>query len=87
MTNDLINPGVTAKPVTPNDGADLPVVSYGGRELRPRALLIGASGALHITTLTGEEVTLVGVPVGILPVMVKRVFATGTVAENITAIY
>lgn len=65
--------------VTPADGADIAAGS--------RALVIGTAGALKITTAAGNTVTLTGVPAGVLPVKVTRVWATGTTAANIAALY
>jgi hypothetical protein len=72
------NPGDDAFPVTPNDGADLaePV----------RALLIGVAGGLSVVTLTGMTRTFPSVPVGLFPVGVRRVRATGTTASSIIGI-
>lgn len=53
-----------------------------------RGLFIGGSGNLKVMTAAGSTVTLTGVAAGsILPVSVKRVFATGTTASNIAALY
>jgi hypothetical protein len=49
-----------------------------------RALYIGGSGSVKITDPQGTAVTFVGAVAGtILPVMAKRVWATGTTATNI----
>jgi hypothetical protein len=53
-----------------------------------RGLFIGGSGNLKVITSAGSTITLTGVVAGsILPVSVKRVFATGTTALNIAALY
>ena len=52
-----------------------------------RALVIGTAGNLKVTTLQGNTVTLVGVPAGVLPLCVTKVFRTGTTAANISAIF
>lgn len=49
-----------------------------------RALYVGGSGNVKITDPQGNAVTFVGAVAGtILPVMAKRVWATGTTATNI----
>jgi hypothetical protein len=49
-----------------------------------RALYIGGSGNVRITDPQGNVVTFVGAVAGtVLPVMAKRVWATGTTATNI----
>ena len=67
--------------VTPSDGTDL--AQYA------KALYIGVSGDLTIIPLEAEDDT--GVlfkdhPAGYMPVMVRRVLATGTSATNIVAL-
>jgi hypothetical protein len=52
-----------------------------------RALYIGGSGNLRISDTGGGAVTFVGAVAGtILPVMAKRVWATGTTATNIVGL-
>ena len=65
--------------VTPADGTDLP----GGTT---RSLLIGAAGNIKVTTAGGETVT-VAVPAGYNPFAVTRVWATGTTATGIVALW
>jgi hypothetical protein len=49
-----------------------------------RALYVGGSGNIKITTITGNEVTIVNVASGsILPISVKRVWSSSTTATNI----
>jgi hypothetical protein len=67
--------------VTPNDSTDLPYTSK---------LYIGGTGNLRVTLrdqADGDSVTLSAVPVGFLPLLVKRVWATSTTATNIVALY
>lgn len=73
------DPGIDIVPVTPSDDTDL----TGGL---CRALYIGASGTLRVLT-ANEQVRTVTVLPGVLPVQVKRVYATGTTAASISAIY
>jgi hypothetical protein len=76
---DLHSPARNAAVVTPNDAADLAT--------HARALLIGTSGNLRVTTAGGQTLTIPSVPTGILPLGVKRVFADQTTAANITALW
>jgi hypothetical protein len=70
--------------VTPNDGADLPSVAFG--------LYIGTAGTLKVDCASEASdankvtVTFPNVVQGILPLKVKRVYATGTSATNIVAL-
>ena len=51
-------------------------------------LYVGGAGNLKVLTVGGDEVTLTAVPVGtFVPVNVLRVFATGTTATNIVALW
>lgn len=68
-----------AAAVTPSDGANLDTYA--------RALYIGGTGDVKVTTVGGDTVTFTAVPVGILDVYVKKVFATGTDATDIIALY
>jgi hypothetical protein len=74
------DPALSAAEVTPAD-ADLPNYS--------RMLYIGTGGAgadVHVTTINGSEVTFKNVPVGILMVQAKRVWAD-TSAGDIIALW
>lgn len=49
-----------------------------------RAIYVGGSGNVKITDPQGNAVTFVGAVAGtILPVMAKRIWATGTTATNL----
>ena len=76
--HNLDDPYTTAAAVTPHDTNELAFVT--------RALCIGTAGALKVTMMDGTDTTFAGVPVGVIRLRVKRVFSTGTVAANITAL-
>ena len=79
--NHATDPAIGAVEVTPSDDTDL-----SNRDCR--ALYVGTTGNVKVKLVTGENITFVNVPSGmILPVMVKRVFSTGTVASDIVALY
>lgn len=67
--------------VTPSDSTDLPSVAYG--------LYIGTGGTLKVDVANegqGEQtVAFAAVAVGLLPLKVRRVWATGTTATGIVA--
>jgi hypothetical protein len=74
------DPALSAADVVPAD-ADLPNYS--------RMLYIGTGGAnanVHVTTINGSEVTFKNVPVGILMVQARRVWAD-TSAGDILALW
>lgn len=75
-------PAVGAYSVTPNDSLDLPTGTT-------RSLYIGNSGKLKVDMDDGTTATYANVPVGILKISVKRVYATisGNKASNILALY
>lgn len=79
-----LNPGpegpfVRSWSVTPDDGSALPSVA--------RSLWIGQAG--DVTLLLRDStapITLKNVPVGLLRMWTRRVFATGTTAASIVAL-
>jgi hypothetical protein len=53
-----------------------------------RGVYIGTTGNLKVDMVSGGTVTFVSVPAGsLLPVQVERIYATGTTATNIIALY
>jgi len=76
----LTDPAVAAVAVTPSDSADLTQTT--------RSLYIGVAGdvAVYMTGAT-TSVTFVGVPIGVLPIRVDRILATGTTANSIVALW
>ena len=46
-------------------------------------LYIGGTGDVRVTTVNGQDVTFIAVPVGFFPVRVKRVSSTNTDATSI----
>ena len=74
-------PSVDAAAVTTSDSADLPVIPT-------RGLYVGAAGDVKVIMASGATVTFADVLAGtVLPIQVRRVFATGTVATDIVALY
>lgn len=68
-----------AAAVTPSDTVDLAQFSV---------IYIGGGGNVKVTTAQGSAVTFSGMqPGGVLPVRVRRVWATGTTATLMTAVY
>lgn len=68
-----------ARVVVPSDSVNL---AY------PSVVFVGVSGTVQVTTAQGDTVTFSGVQAGgVLPVQVVRVWATGTTATNMVAIY
>lgn len=65
--------------VTPDDGQDLPQVS--------RGLNVATAGQVQVTTLSGTTGTLTLAAGIAFPVRVRRVWATGTTATGIVALY
>lgn len=78
--SSLESPAQHAAEITPNDSADLATSA--------RMLYIGSGGNVKVTTVGGDTVTLVAVPTGTtLMVRAARVFATGTTASSIVALW
>jgi hypothetical protein len=62
-------------------------VIYGG-EQEGAVLYIGTAGNLKVTTIAGDAVTFIGINTGaFFPVQVAKVWATGTTASNIIALW
>lgn len=47
-----------------------------------RALWVGASGNVKLTTIGGTAITLIGVPIGLLPIACRFVWDTGTTVPD-----
>jgi len=75
----LESPATGAFEIAPDDNADLPFVT--------RALNVQTTGAVRVSTLNGDTVTLFIAAGGVLPIRVSRVLATGTTATNIVGLY
>lgn len=74
------DPARRAAVVTPGDAADLSPWA--------KALYLGQGGDLKLIPAGGgDAVTLKNHPAGYVPVQAKRVFATGTTAAHIVALY
>jgi len=78
-SSGLESPAFDGTAVTPNNSVDLAVMS--------RALYIGSSGDLSIVTAGGTTLTFRNVPIGLLPIRVSRMRATGTTASDIVAVW
>jgi hypothetical protein len=77
---DQVVPVLGGADVAPSDTADLSPMA--------RALYIGGAGAVKVDTIDGSTLTFAGLSAGsILPVSVARVYATGTDATLIIALY
>jgi hypothetical protein len=77
VKNDIVQ---GAASVTTSDSADL----TGGL---CRGLYVGTTGNVKVTMASGEVVTFNSMAVGYHPLAVSRVWATGTTASNINALY
>lgn len=72
---------INAVVVVPNDASDLVTNPTKG-------LYLGTGGDVKVTLHGGNTVTFVGLSAGVIhPIAVKRVWATGTNASNILAVY
>jgi hypothetical protein len=76
-----------AAAVTPSNTVNIPSIS-GPDQARPCVLYIGTGGTLRVLTEGNDDVTFVNVQDGsFFPVNVLRVFATGTDADDIIALW
>lgn len=78
-----------AAAVTPSDTADIPnVANQDGSGNNGCVLYVGGAGALDVTTAGGDRVTFTGILAGsFVPVQVVKVWAAGTTATNIIALW
>jgi hypothetical protein len=79
---------IDALAVTPNDGVDL--VPPSGNARPTRGIMVGGAGTLKVTMASGNTVTMTmaaGVASFIQDISVVRVWATGTTATLIVALY
>jgi hypothetical protein len=77
--------------------ADATVAAHDGRALTPsdsmeipgsRGLWVGTGGDVRVTMVSEQVLTFEAVPSGfLLPIQVTRVWATGTTASGIIALY
>lgn len=75
-----------AATVTPSDTVNIPSVSGGSNN--GCVLFVGTAGNLRVQTIGGDDVTFNNINTGaFLPVQVVRVYATGTTASNIIALW
>ena len=74
-----------AAAVTPSDTVDIPFP--GGDKNNGCVLYVGVAGDLKVRTVAGDDVVFVGMQAGFFPVNVLRVFATGTTATDIVALW
>jgi len=78
-SSGLESPAYFSAEIVPNDSTDLTTDA--------RALYVGVGGDIRVTTSGGNTVTFRNVPVGILPVRIQRVFALGTTASDLVAVW
>jgi len=75
-----------AATIVPSDTVNIVDVSGGSNN--GCVLYVGTAGNLRVLTVGGDDVTFVGINTGaFIPVQVLRVFATGTTAGNIVALW
>ena len=80
--------GHRAMAVTPSDTDNIYFVGSGNNDVWPCVLYVGTGGNLRVLTESNDDVTFVNVQSGsFFPVQVIRVFADGTDAEDIVAIW
>jgi hypothetical protein len=81
--------GRSAAVVAPSDTSNIPSVStQDGSGNNGCVLYVGGYGDVKVDTVGGDTVTFVGVNGGtFFPLQVLKVYATGTTATNIIAIW
>lgn len=80
MLTTALRPAQGGFAITPNDSANLTQTT--------RWLIVGTAGDVKVDFADGTAaVVLKAVPVGVHPLAVKKVFATGTTAQNLSGLY
>jgi hypothetical protein len=75
-----------AAAVTPSDTVNIPALTGGSNN--GCVLYVGSGGDLKVLTIGGDEVVFPNIQDGtFFPVQVLRVFATGTTATSIVALW
>lgn len=75
----LSTPSTEVAPILPDDGTDLPHVT--------KALNVATAGTVHVTTEAGTDADVFVAAGVIFPLRVRRVWATGTTATGLRALY
>lgn len=78
-SSGLESPGYRSVEITPSDSTDL--------STHARALYVGTPGDIRVITSGGDTVTFRNVPAGILPIRIRRVYAVGTTATDLVAVW
>ena len=74
--------------ITDTGGTNLAYQIYVGAVNNGCVLYVGNTGNLRVLTSSSADLTFVGIPAGsFVPVQVKRVFAAGTTATDIIALW
>ena len=77
-----------AAAVTPSDTVNIPSLASATTVNNGCVLYVAGAGDLKVKTAGGDEVTFTGILAGtFLPVQVVRVFATGTTATTVLALW
>lgn len=76
---DSTSPAHGAVAVTPSDATTIPVT---------RGLYVGTAGNIAVRMADGQDtIQFTNVPVGIIAIQVDKIYATGTGASGIIALY
>jgi hypothetical protein len=80
-----IDPSFQFATVTPSNIATL---TYHGNQARCRAIYVGVTGNVAVADDQGTSVTFVGLVAGVVhPISTNKIFATGTTATSIIALF
>jgi hypothetical protein len=79
ITVSNLAPAYHAVKATPDDEEMIP---------QTRGIYVGTAGNLAVEMASGEHITFINLAAGIIhPIQVRRVYATGTDADDVIAIY
>lgn len=78
FASSLESPAIRLAAVTPNDNADLPVMT--------RAIAVGSEGFVKVTTMMGDIGRIYVVPGAPFPIRAARIWASDTTASDIVGL-
>ena len=84
---DVVSDTVLTTSAAIATGASYIIYSQANNPSNGCVLYVGVAGDLKVKTVGGDIVTIVAAPAGYHPLQVTQVFATGTAATNILALW
>ena len=84
---ELVNANGKIQSLQPSRVEEVDLASTDATFTSPRTLFIGVTGDVKVDGWSGGTATYTNVPVGFFPILVKKVYKTGTDATGIVSQY